>query len=190
MGKGGCFAALAEQSVECARFICCLAICCVCAGPILFIIGIVFLVSPNNRASNVQKYNDAVNTFFAGDYQAMRSSSFMADGVQMFYTTQSVVINGNKDDVAGNGTSAYFFTNSKAQAANVAGGSSAIISSLRGNANSFVLSYPTSGQVTRNYVCSPPYGYSSCSNIGASDCPSGYRDSYVRTKTSTCNKND
>eukprot|EP00759_Apiculatamorpha_spiralis_P034179 PhF_6_TR35361/c1_g1_i4/m.51337 len=84
----------------------------------------------------------------------------------------------------------FFFTNSKAQAANVAGGSSAVVSSLRGNANSFVLSYPTSGQVTRNYVCSPPYGYSSCSNIGASDCPSGYRDSYVRTRSSTCNKND
>eukprot|EP00759_Apiculatamorpha_spiralis_P049754 PhF_6_TR4444/c0_g1_i2/m.6016 len=163
-------------------------VCTGITGPVLIGVGIWLLVLPNNRASDVQKYNDAVNTFFAGDYQAMQASAFMADGVNLTFRTQGVAISGKKDGVFGNGTSAFFttiMTQTGSSGGTAAKRNVSVISTLRGASIGFQVQYSPVIEVYSTYYCRPTFG-STCVVVTTLDCPSGYDDAYDNQGKTLC----
>jgi hypothetical protein len=55
-------------------------LCCLCIGPILFIIGIILLVGRNDRASHVSQYNDAVGAYNRVDGPTLAGTDMTAQG--------------------------------------------------------------------------------------------------------------
>ena len=82
MGKGGC--ELAAAGIGCIRAIIgCLCFMC-CIGPVMLIVGVVFLAMPNNFEARVSEYNAAIALFNNGGYRsAMASASGSANTVSI-----------------------------------------------------------------------------------------------------------
>ena len=192
MGKGGCFSQLAQTGVGTARSIAGFVCCILCTGPVLFIVGIVLLVSPNNRKANVDKYNSAVTLYNAptGNGQAMKSSTFSVDGVALTPLAVPVGIGGDLQDVSRDGVSQKFsglvtkFSSTSTIPASV---SVNIEASYRpvgrpSSTTSFPGSFTTKKQMGYQYKCTS----SRCTGVSVSSCPSGYRESY--TGSSSCDR--
>eukprot|EP00759_Apiculatamorpha_spiralis_P052131 PhF_6_TR5611/c1_g1_i5/m.8108 len=167
MGKGKCIALLEESINTCRCMIGC-ACLTVLAGPALFIIGIVMLVSPNNREANVQQYNAAAKAFASGDFYVMQGSTMYYNGVRLYSRNEAVPVSGNKDEV-NNAQSQYFYQS------NIL-----FQTSVNVTANTSVLDFgPVTVQKDGSYgdlSCSCSCSSSSSSSSTCCHCSMGYGD--------------
>eukprot|EP00758_Cryptobia_borreli_P013870 Tbor_TRINITY_DN5873_c0_g2::TRINITY_DN5873_c0_g2_i4::g.7140::m.7140 len=76
--------------------------CCICAGPILVIVGVVIIVSPNTRKDDVNAYNTAVADWKSGNAEADVSGWLPGTigNSQATKVTKPVVVDGSTDDVS------------------------------------------------------------------------------------------
>jgi hypothetical protein len=172
MGKGMCFNLIA-QTAECARAILGFVCCVLCAGPILFIIGIVVLATPNHRNEDVRKYNAAVKTWDSSESGPMKASTFEIGDTEMTQMISPVVIQGDTEDVDMNATSIYFQGYVPSPLSN---GMLPIPITItyEGVTRFITVTAPIIVSITSPLKCSRSY----CDGMGAFDCPSGYRIRY------------
>jgi hypothetical protein len=185
MGRGNCLAMwgaeVLEEGLECLRC----AMCCMCiiviAGPILFIIGITTIASPNNREANVNKYNDAIKTWTAGDQVTMKASTMSANSYALQMLSESVVVSGNTDGV--NPATSVDFVSYQFPTGTITAGS-VTVRAGPSNISGTDMNYPSlqsTNSVSTSLTCNCKSSSRSsdcyCS-YSVSDCPSGYRNSY------------
>lgn len=137
--------------------------CCLCAGPILIIVGIVLLASPNTREDDVKNYNDAISSYNSNTAPILTSLSLSVEGSSMSRTQESINVQGNTEGV--DSGSHYVFTASGVTRPNDNNyGFQA--SRSGGSSTTFSKNIPFTASVTRDIVCS--------SNNCAEDC--AFRD--------------
>jgi hypothetical protein len=90
-----------------ARFIFALVCCCLCAGPILIIIGIVLLSTDNTRQDDVDSYNQKVDVYNSKDAPILRQTTMSLGGSTMNRANPAVPIVGNT--AGAKATSHYVF---------------------------------------------------------------------------------
>lgn len=76
---------------------CCCCICMCCSGPILVIVGIVIIASPNNRADNVKQYNSEVAAW--SSQSDVNGWTGTIGGAASSIVTSSATVKGNADDI-------------------------------------------------------------------------------------------
>ncbi|CUF80579.1 procyclic surface glycoprotein, PSSA-2, putative [Bodo saltans] len=99
-----------EAAGSCVRMVIGCLCCIFLGGPVLFIVGIVLLVSDNNRADYVATYNKAVVNFDTSGMATWSSTGTMgetASPASFAMQTAPVVIYGDLEDVNQNGVSTF-----------------------------------------------------------------------------------
>ena len=91
-----CFGAV-RQAGRMAQCLCGCLFCLICGGPILFIVGIVIIASPNTREDDIKEYNTAVGAYSLTASNDWSGGTISSSTISL--TTQTVVIKGNDDDV-------------------------------------------------------------------------------------------
>lgn len=104
-----CICALFNAASSCMRKVLGLLCCIICSGPILVIVGIVLLATPNDRADRVSRYNQAVASF---NSTGISGGSGWANGGQIggaavTAVTESVPMEAGQSGVDTTGTSVY-----------------------------------------------------------------------------------
>jgi hypothetical protein len=82
-----------------ARFVMAAICLCLCIGPILIILGAVFLASHNSRSDDIKSYNDAVNNYNSIDAPVLAQATMGIDGLSMSRQFPAVPVEGNLADV-------------------------------------------------------------------------------------------
>eukprot|EP00759_Apiculatamorpha_spiralis_P005473 PhF_6_TR13303/c0_g1_i1/m.21079 len=185
MGKGKC-----SQSIEAARGTLGCLICLVLIGPVLFIVGIVYIVKPNYRDENISKFNSKATSWSTGaDLKIMTDPTikFTVDSKYTMMPAPSTVIpKGNTAGVLKNATSyPYVYMDTSNQPTHL------ISISYKGVDSNNAIASAASTTTTSMLTCSSStYHYSSssqtCRNVGVIDCPSTYNDGY--SGASSCNR--
>ena len=106
-----CFEELCEGLFGFLRAVCVYLVCMLVIGPVLIIVGITMLASPNNRSENIQAYNRAVANFEEESGLISRWSGSVTQGsnrpdYSLSTATRVVPVQGNIDNVR-DGTSTF-----------------------------------------------------------------------------------
>lgn len=103
-----CFEAIQAMG-NAARAVICGIVCCLCIGPILIIVGITLLASPNTRKEDVDAFNKAVDFYNGRDATVLSATQAYVKGFeQMTRTFDRITVEGDTTDV--DAASHYVFT--------------------------------------------------------------------------------
>jgi hypothetical protein len=104
MGKGNCLLGFATMGVRAIRQVMGCLCCLIIIGPLLFIVGVIMLVSPNNYAANVQKWNAAVANYTSDTVPIIKKTvlDFPSANTTISTSTVTVKPSGNSKDVTPN----------------------------------------------------------------------------------------
>jgi hypothetical protein len=135
MGKGGCFDVF-ESGVRFIRAILGCICCLLCTGPILLIVGIVLLVSPNNFKENMNTYKSSIDTYKAQAQPILQKTSGsistqFSTGNLLGVTTMQVPITGSNADQAPSFASTVLVASSVSMGSISTGSSAGSTNSIR-----------------------------------------------------------
>jgi len=154
-------------------------LCCLfCGGPVLIIVGIVLLVSPNNRSGDVAQFNSAVTSYNKADAPILASTSMEVLSLPLTRTQQSITVQGDTNGV--DSATHYVFSRSD----NTFGGATEWPVSIQTPSVNKTLTWDIAWMktVSKDLMCDSTHCTNDCSDNGNFQCSSGAMRSYCQTQ--------